>query len=101
MERKYDRRLANRQAGRRHYWKHYPAERVATFARTSAANAASLSDSRLISTFAKAPSIAARANATAVVRSDFIFGLVMGLSRSAIPATSLARSATFNGTLVA
>ena len=68
----------------RHKWKHYLAERVATFARTSAANAVSFNDSRLISTFAKAPSIAALANANAVVRSDFIFGLVMGLSFSAI-----------------
>ena len=45
--------------------------------------------------------MAARASAVAVVRSDFIFGFVIGRSRSTIPTTSLARSATLSGTLVA
>src|SRR5579864_7346005 len=46
--------------------------------RTWLANSASFRDSRLISTFANAPSIAARARATAVNRSDFILGFVIG-----------------------
>src|SRR5271165_4901388 len=74
---------------------------AAAFFLVSAAKAMSLSDSRLISTLASAPSIAARVSALAVVRSDFIFGFVIGFSRSTIPATSLARSATLRGTLVA
>src|SRR5438309_5405012 len=64
----------------------------AAFLRLSVTNPVSLTDSRLISTLASAPSIAARARARAVVRSDFIFGLVIGFKPSAITATSLARS---------
>src|SRR5258708_792003 len=58
-------------------------------------------ESRLISTFASAPSSAAFARAIAVVRSDFMFGLVMGLSLAAISATSTTFSATPKGTPVA
>src|SRR5215469_18367803 len=65
------------------------------------AKSASFKDSRFISTFANAPSIAARARAAAVFKSDFMLGLVMGCSASAMPRISLARSATPNGTLVA
>src|SRR5207245_1461873 len=74
---------------------------VRAFFRTSATNASSLSDSRLISTFAIAPSIAARASAIDVVKSDFMLGFVMGPSFFAISATSLAFSATLSGTAVA
>src|SRR5579863_8764464 len=52
--------------------------------RTCATNSSSFSDSRLISTLARAPSIAALANAAAVTRSDLIFGLVIGRKLSAI-----------------
>jgi len=45
--------------------------------RTSATNAASLIDARLMSTFASAPAIAACASAFAVVKSDFMFGFVI------------------------
>src|SRR5579864_1545546 len=45
--------------------------------RTWLANSASFSDSRLISTFASAPSMAARARAAAVNRSDFMLGFVI------------------------
>src|SRR3989442_4952533 len=69
--------------------------------RISETNPWSFNDSRLMSTFANAPSIAARARADAVVRSDFMFGFVIGFSLSAISATSFARSATLKGTLVA
>src|ERR1700690_789185 len=69
--------------------------------RTCATNPSSFSDSRLISTLASAPSIAARASAAAVTRSDFILGLVIGPRASAIRRTSLARSATLSGTVVA
>src|SRR2546428_2760079 len=69
--------------------------------RISETNRWSFNDSRLMSTFANAPSIAARAKADAVVRSDFMFGFVIGFSLSAISATSFARSATLKGTLVA
>src|SRR5437016_1135316 len=62
--------------------------------RISETNRWSFNDSRLMSTFANAPSIAARARADAVVRSDFMFGFVIGFSLSAISATSRARSAT-------
>src|SRR5437016_8576730 len=62
--------------------------------RISETNPWSFNDSRLMSTFANAPSIAARARADAVVRSDFMFGFVIGFSLSAISATSRARSAT-------
>src|SRR5271170_4218832 len=44
---------------------------------TSAAKARSLIDARLISTLASAPVIAAPASAWAVVKSDFILGLLM------------------------
>ena len=47
----------------------------------SRTNASSLIEERFISTFANAPSIAALANAEAVVRSDFMFGFVIGLVR--------------------
>ena len=50
---------------------------------------------------AKAPSIAALASATEVVRSDFMLGFVIDRKPSAMGATSLARSATPRGTLVA
>src|ERR1700722_7367165 len=63
--------------------------RAATFLRISEANAPSFIDSRLISTLASAPCIAARARAVAVVRSDFIFGFVIGFNRSTISVTSL------------
>src|ERR1700686_5329384 len=74
--------------------------------RVSFTNAASFgesfcSESRLISTFARAPSRAAFANAIAVIRSDFIFGFVMGWRVVAIFATSTTFSATPKGTLVA
>src|SRR5579864_1891064 len=69
--------------------------------RTWLVNSASFNDSRLISTFASAPSMAALASALAVVKSDFILGLVMGNRASAIRATSRDRSATPSGTLVA
>src|SRR5436305_11482638 len=69
--------------------------------RVSATNAVSFSDSRLISTLASAPVIAACARAAAVTRSDFMLGLVIGFSRSTITVTSLACSATLKGTLVA
>src|SRR5437016_10772874 len=46
--------------------------------RISETNPWSFNDSRLMSTFANAPSIAARARADAVVRSDFMFGFVIG-----------------------
>src|SRR3989454_7292021 len=69
--------------------------------RISETNPWSFNDSRLMSTFANAPSIAARARADAVVRSDFMFGFVIGFSLSAISATSFARSATLKGALVA
>jgi len=51
-----------------------------TFLRISSANAESFMDSRLMSTLASAPSIAAAARALAVVRSDFMFGFVSGPS---------------------
>src|SRR2546423_10520648 len=61
--------------------------------------AASFSDSRLISTLAKAPVRAAVASAIAVVRSDFMLGLVVGFSFSVMSAISAARSATPKGML--
>src|SRR4029077_6445474 len=75
--------------------------RLAAFLLVSATNPASFNDSRLMSTFARAPSTAAFASAEEVVRSDFILGLVMGPSFAARSATSLAHSATLRGTLVA
>src|ERR1700747_232909 len=61
----------------------------------------SLIEARLMLTFASAPSTAALASADAVVRSDFMFGFVIGPRASAIFPTSRARSATPKGTLVA
>src|SRR5882757_9839456 len=61
----------------------------------------SLSDSRLILTFASAPSMAAHAKALAVVKSDFMFGFVIGPRPSATRSTSRDFSATLRGTAVA
>src|SRR5450432_1882885 len=72
-----------------------------TLLRTSATNATSFNDSKLISTFAKAPSTAARANAPAVVKSDFMFGFETSRKDTAIRPTSADRSATDKGTAVA
>src|ERR1700690_1508981 len=69
--------------------------------RVSATKRSSFNDSKLISTFASAPVSAAWASAMAVVKSDFIFGFVIGPRFSAIRATSATRSATPSGTLVA
>src|ERR1700757_2188628 len=80
---------------------YYRAFSASALCRISETNPWSLTDSRLISTFANAPSIVARARADAVVKSDFMFGFVIGFSLSAISATSFARSATLKGTLVA
>src|SRR5229473_553745 len=75
--------------------------RAAARWRTCDVKSASFNDSRLISTLASAPSIAARARAVAVTRSDFMLGFVIGRSSSVIRSTSLARSAALRGTLVA
>src|ERR1017187_6238619 len=64
---------------------------AATRFRTSAMNASSLMSPRLISTFASAPSTAARAKLTLTVKSEAIFGLVMGRRDSTICRTSLDR----------
>src|SRR5713101_5933377 len=69
--------------------------------RVSSTKASSFSESRLISTLASAPSRAAFARVIAVVRSDFMFGLVMGFSVVAILASLTAFPATPRGTLVA
>src|SRR5262249_45752584 len=69
--------------------------------RMSAANPASFSEPRLISTFAKAPLIAAWASAEATVRSEAIFGFVIGPREDTISATSHAFCAVSNGTVVA
>src|ERR1019366_6283565 len=74
---------------------------AATLCRTSATKASSLISPRLISTFASAPSTAARAKLIPTARSDAILGLVIGRSDSSICRTSLARSATSSGTSVA
>src|SRR6266576_6892920 len=75
--------------------------RLAAFLLISATYPASFNDSRLISTLANAPSMAAFASAEAVVKSDFILGFVAGSSFAVRSATSRARSATLRGTLVA
>ena len=59
------------------------------------------SESRLIATLASAPSSPALASAIAVVRSELMFGFVIGLNCSAIRFTRTTRSATPSGTLVA
>src|SRR5579862_4537155 len=74
---------------------------LSTLCRILAAKSASFSDDKLISTFASAPVTAPLASACAVVRSDFIFGLVIPSRLAAIPATSRAISATLSGTPVA
>src|SRR3979411_2127067 len=69
--------------------------------RTLVTKASSFNDARLISTLASAPVIAARARASAVVRSDFMLGLVMGSRVCVIWTISFAFSATPSGTAVA
>src|SRR5208282_2981354 len=63
-------------------------DRRAVRRRTSAAKAGSLREARLISTLARAPVTAAPARAVAVVKSDFMLGLVMGSRDFAICAIS-------------
>src|SRR3954449_5637993 len=81
--------------------------RVAALARASATKASSSAeipdfmDPRLISTLERAPVSAACARATAVMRSEAMLGLVIGLSDSAMRIVSAERSATVRGTLVA
>src|SRR5215831_6582463 len=74
---------------------------LATLERTSAANPASFSELRLISTFDSAPWRAALAKAEATTRSDAMLGLVMGAREATISATSLAFWAVSRGTAVA
>src|SRR3954468_6777755 len=73
----------------------------AAFLLTSETKAGSSSDSRLISTLANAPVMAALARAAPTVRSDAILGLVMGFKDSMIAATCFDFSATPSGMLVA
>src|SRR3954469_23002704 len=75
--------------------------RDAAFLLTSETNAGSSSDSRLISTLASAPVMAALARAAPTVRSDAILGLVMGFKDSMSAATCFDFSATPSGMLVA
>src|SRR5208282_482200 len=83
------------------FFEHGYTFRVSALFRVSATKPSSFNDSRLISTFASAPSRAAFARAIAVVRSDFMFGLVIGFRLVAICATSTTFPATPKGTLVA
>src|SRR3954462_11355783 len=75
--------------------------RAAAFFLTSDTKVGSSRDSRLISTLASAPVMAALARAEPTVRSEAILGLVMGLRDSISAATCFDFSATASGILVA
>src|SRR6476469_10715567 len=72
-----------------------------TLERMSSANRASFNDPRLISTLAKAPTMAALARDEATVRSEAMLGLVIGFRVSTMSLTSRALCAVSMGTLVA